>query len=61
MFLGLDEGGMWVKGFGSVNEDDSYNVVEYLRVKRGRGKMPKLKQRKPKRIWLKNKEDVMQG
>ena len=52
---------MWVKGFGSVNEDDSYNVVEYLRVKRGRGKMPKLKQRKPKRIWLKNKEDVMQG
>ena len=53
----LDEGGMWMKGFGDVKEDDQCIIVECFRKKRSKVKMPKFTQRPTKRSVLRNKED----
>ena len=56
----LDEGGMWVRGFGSGNDENTMsNIVECFRETKIRVKMPRFKELgKMKKFGMRNKEDV---
>ena len=56
----LDEGGMWVRGFGVVQENTQCNIIECFRERRTKVKMPRIKELgKTKKGGLRSNDDAI--